>query len=71
VTSIDNSTLGTNGAGAKTVDINYHYKIANVAAWANSQEMKTAYPSVDSALGSNPLDKATLVMTGDYWEFVK
>jgi hypothetical protein len=40
VTSIDNSTLGTNPAGAKTVDVSYHYKIADIAAWANSQEMK-------------------------------
>jgi hypothetical protein len=71
VTSIDNSTLGTNGAGAKTVDVTYHYKIANVPSWAGSQEMKTAYPTIDSALGSNPSDSATLVMTGDHWEFVK
>ena len=69
VTSIDNSTLGTNGAGAKTVDVTYHYKIANVPSWAVSQEMKTAYPTIDSALGSNPSDRATLIMTGDHWEF--
>jgi hypothetical protein len=71
VTSIDNSTLGTTGAGAKTVDVTYHYQIANVAAWASSQEMKTAYPGIASALGSNPTDRATLVMTGDHWEFTK
>jgi hypothetical protein len=71
VTSIDNSTLGTDGAGAKTVDITYHYKIASLATWANSEEMKTAYPSIASALGSNASDRATLVMTGDHWEFVK
>src|SRR3984885_9408911 len=71
VTSIDNSTLGTNGNGAKTVAISYHYQIANVAAWANSQEMKTAYPGLASALGSNESDNATLVMTGDRWEFAK
>jgi hypothetical protein len=33
--------------------------------------MKTAYPSVATALSSNPSDNATLVMTGDRWEFVK
>src|SRR3984885_5283917 len=71
VTSIDNSTLGTNSACAKTVDVTYHYQIANVAAWANSQEMKTAYPGLASALGSNESDNATLVMTGDRWEFAK
>jgi hypothetical protein len=71
VTSIDNSTLGTNGSGAKTVNVTYHYKIANVPAWATSQEMKTAYPNIATALGSNPTDTATLVMTGDRWEFAK
>jgi hypothetical protein len=71
VTSVDDSTLGTNGEGAKTVAVSYHYKIANVPAWADSSEMKTAYPAIASSLGSNPSDKATLVMTGDHWEFRK
>jgi hypothetical protein len=44
VTSIDNSTLGTNSEGAKIVAVSYHYQIANVADWANSPEMKTAIP---------------------------
>lgn len=69
VMAIDNSTLGTDGSGAKTVDVTYRYDIANVASWAKSQEMQTAYPSIAAALGSNPSDKATLVMTGDHWEF--
>ncbi len=71
VTSIDNSTLGTNGSGAKTVAIAYHYQIANVPGWATSQEMKTAYPSLATALSANAADNATLVMTGDRWEYVK
>jgi hypothetical protein len=33
--------------------------------------MKTAYPGLSTALSSNPSDNATLVMTGDHWEFVK
>lgn len=71
VTSIDNSTLGTNGEGAKTVTVTYRYKIGNVADWANSPEMKTAYPSIATALSANPSDTATLVMTGDRWEYSK
>ena len=71
VTSIDTPMLGMNGNGAKTVDVTYHYRVANVPGWANSQEMKTAYPRMASALGSNASDNATLVMTGDHWEFVK
>jgi hypothetical protein len=31
--------------------------------------MKTAYPGIAAALGANPSDRATLVMTGDHWEF--
>ena len=50
VTSIDNSTVGTNSVGVKTVSVSYHYQIANVAAWANSPEMKTAYPGIASSL---------------------
>ncbi|MFZ1006502.1 MAG: hypothetical protein WAN65_06685 [Candidatus Sulfotelmatobacter sp.] len=71
VTSIDNSTPGTNSAGVKTVAISYHYQIANVADWANSPEIKTAYPGLASSLGSNPSDNATLVMTGDHWAYTK
>jgi hypothetical protein len=69
VTSIDNSTLGTNGQGAKTVDVAYHYKIADVAPWATSQEMSTAYPNISAELNANASETATLVMTGDHWEF--
>lgn len=71
VTSVDDSTLGTNSDGAKTVAVSYHYKIANVAAWANSAEMKTAYPSIASSLDTDPSDRATLVMTGDHWTYTK
>jgi len=71
VTSIDNSTPGTNGQGAKTVTVNYHYKLADVPAWANAPEVKTAFPDLATALNSNPSDTATLVQTGDRWEYAK
>jgi hypothetical protein len=71
VTSVDNSTLSTNSEGAKTVAVSYHYEIVNVADWANSPQMKTAYPGLASSLGSNPSDNATLVMTGDHWAYTK
>jgi hypothetical protein len=51
--------------------VTYHYQLANVATWANSQEMKTAYPGIASALSANPSDQAMLVMSGDHWEFNK
>ena len=71
VTSIDGSTPGTNAAGAKTVAVTYHYKIAKIASWANSQETKTAYPEMAAAIDANPSDHATLVRAGDRWEYTK
>jgi hypothetical protein len=68
VTSIDNSTVGTNSSGARTVSVNYHYKIGGAPDWAESQEMKTAYPTMATALDQNPSDSTTLVQTGDRWE---
>ncbi len=69
--TIDNSTPGTNGQGAKTVTVAYHYKLANVPAWANAAEIKTAYPNLASALNGTGTDTATLVQTGDRWEYTK
>src|SRR5580692_416071 len=69
VTSIDNSTLGTNSAGVKTVSVAYHYKIANVPNWANDGQMRTAYPDMAAAISTNPSDNATLVAAGDRWEY--
>lgn len=71
VSSIDDSTPGTNASGATTVAVTYHYKIANVASWAGSPEMKTAYPEMAAALDANPSDHATLVQAGDRWEYTK
>jgi hypothetical protein len=71
VTSIDKSTLGTNSSGAKTVAVSYHYQIASVPDWANSPQVKTAYPGLASALASNPSDSATLVMAEDHWAYAK
>ena len=71
VTSIDSSTPGTNGSGAKTATVTYHYKIADVPSWANAAEVKTAFPNVADALNSNPTDTATLVQTGDRWEYTQ
>jgi hypothetical protein len=68
VTSIDNSTVGTNSSGAKTVSVTYHYKIANVADWAESQEMKTAYPTMAAALDQTPSETTTLTQGGGRWE---
>jgi hypothetical protein len=71
VTSIDNASLGTNPAGSKTAQVNYHYKIEDVPAWAGSPEMKTAFPSLGSASVGSQASVATLVMNGDNWQVTR
>jgi hypothetical protein len=71
VTSIDNVTTGADSAGNKTAQVSYHYKISDAAAWANTQEMKTAFPDLATTLAGPQADNASLVMTGDHWQLVK
>ncbi len=69
VTSIDNAIVGTTSSGAKNATIQYHYKIADLPSWAQSQQVQTAFPSVASAENANQADKATLVMNGQQWTY--
>ena len=71
VTSIDSATPGTNGQGGSTVVVNYHYKIGNVAAWAQSQEMKTAFPAIATQAAGAQTAQATLVKNGNNWTFAQ
>jgi hypothetical protein len=50
--------------------VNYHYKLTDVADWANSQEMKTAFPGVATSLSEPRSDTAALMLTGDHWQVV-
>ena len=71
VTSIDNVASGADNSGNKTVQVSYHYKISDSAAWANTPEMKTAFPDLATALSGPQADNASLTLTGDRWQLVK
>ncbi|HEY0796994.1 MAG TPA: hypothetical protein VGD64_14570 [Acidisarcina sp.] len=71
VTSIDSFATGASSDGAKTATVNYHYKVGSMAAWANSQEMQTAFPEIASAMSGQQVGHANLVMTGDHWQVTK
>lgn len=71
VTSIDGSNPGTNGQGAPTVVVSYHYKIGNIPGWAQSAEMKTAFPAIAMATSSQQTAQATLMKSGDAWGFTQ
>jgi hypothetical protein len=71
VSSIDNFTTGADSSGNKTAQVNYHYNIGDAAAWANTQEMKTAFPDLATTLSGPQADTASLVMTDGHWQLVK
>jgi hypothetical protein len=71
VDSIDSFTIGTNGSGAKTAEVNYHYSFSDVPAWAKSQEVQTAFSSVGAALAHGQPGQDSLLMNGDTWQVAK
>jgi hypothetical protein len=71
VDSIDSFTAGVNGSGLKTAQVNYHYSLADVPAWAKSDEVKTAFPSAGAALAQGQAAQESLVMNGTTWQVTK
>jgi hypothetical protein len=71
VDSIDSFTTGVNGAGVKTAEVNYHYSMADVPAWAQSAEVKTAFPTLGSALAHSQPGQDSLLLSGSTWQVSK
>ena len=44
VDSIDSFTTGVNGSGLKTAEVNYHYSLADVPAWAQVRGGEDSIP---------------------------
>jgi hypothetical protein len=68
VTSVDNFVPSGDKNGMSTASADYHYKISSIADWANTTEMKTAFPTIQAAQSAPQADKATLVLTDDGWQ---
>jgi hypothetical protein len=47
--------------------VNYHFVEKDSAAWAKVHEVQSAFPVVAKTLAQQPVDEATLVLTGDGW----
>jgi len=71
VDSIDSFTSGVSGSGVKTAEVNYHYSMADVPGWAQSAEVKTAFPSLGSSLVHSQPGQDSLVMNGTNWQVSK
>jgi hypothetical protein len=66
VTSIDNFTPPDSDATQYTV--NYHDAVTSVPDWANSPEMKTAFPKIAAATSGQQTATATLVKSSNGWQ---
>jgi hypothetical protein len=47
--------------------VTYHYDVASVPDWANSTEMKTAFPKVATDTSGQQTATATLMKTNNGW----
>ena len=64
VSSVDSYTPQADNATQYTVS--YHYQVSSLPPWANSAEMKTAFPKL-SAGAAPQTGTATLVRSNDGW----
>ena len=71
VDTIDSFTNSQNSSGAKTAAVSYHYSLSDAPAWAKSDEMKTAFPSLGTALAQSQPAQDNLVMNGETWQVTK
>jgi hypothetical protein len=67
VTSIDSFTPPATVNGQQTTQVDYHYKMMDVPGWANSDEIRKAFPAFAKSTSANAQDRATLVLTMNGW----
>ena len=68
VTSIDNYNTSNDNNGAQVANVDYHYSVSGVPDWAKSNEIKTAFPTIQADMSGGRVDKATLINTNDGWQ---
>ena len=68
VTSIDSFTPPTPANGFKETQVAYHYKIADLPVWADSEGIRTAFPEMARKTSGTSSDKATLASTIAGWK---
>ena len=66
VTSIDSFTPPDSDATQYTV--NYHYGVTSIPDWANTAEMKTAFPRIAALTSGQQAASATLVKSSNGWQ---
>lgn len=69
VTIIDNYTPANN-SNATQYTVTYHYNVVSVPDWANTTEMKTAFPRIRDDASGQQTATATLTKTNNGWKVV-
>ena len=67
VTSIDGFTPPAPVNGQQTTQVSYHYKMMDVPAWADSDEIRRVFPVFAQSTSGGAQDNATLVLTVNGW----
>ena len=67
VTSIDGFTPPAVVNGQQTTQVDYHYKMMDVPGWADSDQMRKAFPAFAKATSGDAQDRTTLVLTMNGW----
>jgi hypothetical protein len=67
VTSIDSFTPPATDNGQQVTHVDYHYKMMDVPAWTDSDEIRKVFPVFAQSTAGNAQDRATLVLTINGW----
>jgi hypothetical protein len=67
VTNIDSFTEPAAVNGQQTSQVEYHYKMMDVPGWANSDQIRKAFPVFAQETAGNAQGKTTLVLTVNGW----
>jgi hypothetical protein len=67
VTSIDGFTPAAAVDGMKAMQVNYHYKMMDIPGWADSDQMRKAFPDYAKASSPDAQGQTTVVLTQNGW----
>lgn len=67
VTSIDGFTPAAAVDGMKAMQVNYHYKMMDIPGWADSDQIRKAFPDFAKATSADAQGQTTVVLTQNGW----
>ena len=67
VTSVDSFTPPATVNGQQSTTVEYHYRMMDVPGWADSDQIRKAFPAFAQATTGDAQDHTTLVLTVNGW----